>query len=247
MGSRLAGKVALVTGAARGLGKAYCLALAREGANVVAVDVADCVATANEVQAHEVKALSLKLDISTERDTLEMVHKAVERFGKLDILVNNAAISPQQPIDDISFADWRKVLSVDLDGVFLCLKAAIPQMKKQRYGRIVNIASSTFFMPYPDLSHYIAAKAGVIGLTRALAVELGEYGITVNALSPGLTKTERTADIPDEVWNFQVSLQAIRRPEVPADLVATVVFLASDDAAFITGQTICVDGGFVKH
>jgi NAD(P)-dependent dehydrogenase (short-subunit alcohol dehydrogenase family) len=247
MGSRLAGKIALVTGAARGLGKAYCIALARDGADIVAVDVADCRATSEEVKSQGTRALSLQLDISTEPDTLEMVQKTVEHFGRMDILVNNAAISPQQSIDQISFADWRKVLSIDLDGVFLCLKAAIPQMKKQRYGRIVNIASSTFFMPYPDLCHYIAAKAGVIGLTRALAVELGEFGITVNALSPGLTKTERTADIPDEVWNFQVSLQAIRRPEVPADLVGTVVFLASEDAAFITGQTFCVDGGFVKH
>ncbi len=247
MGNRLAGKVALVTGAARGLGKAYSIALAREGANVVAVDVSDCAGTKQAVEAQHAKGLSLTADIATEKGTREIVSRAVEAFGRLDILVNNAAISPQQPIDEITFEDWRKVLSVDLDGVFLCLKAAIPQMKKQRYGRIVNVASSTFFMPYPDLCHYIAAKAGVIGLTRALSVELGQHGITVNAISPGLTKTERTVEIPEEVWNFQVALQAIQRPEVPDDLTGTVVFLASDDAAFITGQTFCVDGGFVKH
>ncbi len=247
MGNRLAGKVALVTGAARGLGKAYSIALAREGANVVAVDVSDCAGTKQAVEAQHAKALALTADIATENGTKEIVSRTVETFGRLDILVNNAAISPQQPIDEITFEDWRKVLSVDLDGVFLCLKAAIPQMKKQRYGRIVNVASSTFFMPYPDLCHYIAAKAGVIGLTRALSVELGQHGITVNAISPGLTKTERTVEIPEEVWNFQVMLQAIQRPEVPDDLTGAVVFLASDDAAFITGQTFCVDGGFVKH
>jgi NAD(P)-dependent dehydrogenase (short-subunit alcohol dehydrogenase family) len=247
MAGRLADKVALVTGAARGLGKAYCIGMARQGAKVVAVDVSDCSATKQGVEAQGTTALPLQLDISTEQGTEEMVRKTVDSFGRLDILVTNAAISPEQPVDDVTFADWRKVLSVDLDAVFLCIKAAIPQMKKQRYGRIINIASSTFFIPYPDLCHYIAAKAGVIGLTRALAVELGQHGITVNAISPGLTKTERTVDIPPEVWDYQVSLQAIRRPEVPDDLVGTVVFLASDEASFVTGQTICVDGGFVKH
>jgi NAD(P)-dependent dehydrogenase (short-subunit alcohol dehydrogenase family) len=221
--------------------------MAREGANIVAVDVCNCMATKQAVEAQHAKALSLEADVSVEQAAKDMVSRAVEAFGRLDILVNNAAISPQQPVDEITFEDWRKVLSVDLDGVFLCLKAAIPQMKKQHYGRIINVTSSTVFMPYSDLAHYIAAKAGVIGLTRALSVELGEHGITINAISPGLTKTERTVDIPQEVWNFQVALQAIRRPEVPDDLTATVVFLASDDAAFITGQTICVDGGFVKH
>jgi 3-oxoacyl-[acyl-carrier protein] reductase len=120
-------------------------------------------------------------------------------------------------------------------------------MKSRKYGRIINISSSTYFMPFPNLCHYITAKAGVIGLTRALASELGEWGITVNALAPGLTKTERTVDVPEEVWGFQVALQSIKRPEVPEDLVGAVIFLASDEAAFITGHTLSVNGGFVMH
>jgi NAD(P)-dependent dehydrogenase (short-subunit alcohol dehydrogenase family) len=247
LANRLAGKVAVITGAARGLGKAYCLGMAREGAHIVAVDVSDATGTKAAVEEFGVKALALTLDVSVEHDTLRMARETVDAFGRIDILVTNAAISPEQPFDDISFADWRKLLSVDLDGVFLCVKAVVPQMKKQKHGRIVNISSSTVFATYPNLCHYITAKAGVIGMTRALAVELGEHGITVNAISPGLTQTERTVSVPQAIWDFQVSLQAIKRPETPADLVGAVVFLSSDEAAFITGQTLCVDGGFVKH
>lgn len=247
MGNRLAGKVAVVTGAARGLGKAYSIGMAKEGASVAAVDVADCSATKGAVEEQGARGLSLKLDISTEEGAERMVKQTLAEMGSLDILVTNAAISPEQPFDEITLADWRKVLAIDLDAVFLCAKAAAPQMKRQESGRIINITSSTFFFPFPNLCHYITAKAGVIGLTRSLAVELGGYGITVNAISPALTKTERTASVPQEVWDFQVALQAIKRPETPEDLVGMVVFLASDEAAFITGQTFGVDGGFVKR
>jgi len=247
MGDRLDGKVAVISGAARGLGKAYSLGLAREGAKVVAVDISDPSATKREVEVLGGQAISLNLDISVQHDTLIMAKQTIDAFGRIDILITNAAVSPEQAVDEISFEDWRRVMAVDLDGVFLCIKAALPQMKKQRYGRIINISSSTFFLTHPNLCHYITAKAGVIGLTRALATELGEFGITVNAISPGLTRTERTIDIPRSIWEFQVSMQAIKRPEMPADLLGTVIFLASDDSAFITGQTICVDGGFIKH
>lgn len=247
MAKRLEGKVAIVTGAARGIGRAYCLAMAKEGANVVVVDVLDTAPTKAAVEEHGVKALALKIDVSSEEDTLRMAQETIAAFGRIDILVSNAAISPEQPLAEISFADWRKVLAVDLDGVFLCAKAVIPQMKKQKSGRIINIASSTVFMSFPNLTHYITAKAGVIGMTRALATELGDYGILVNAISPGLTQTERTVNVTDEVWGMQVAMQSIKRREEPEDLAGAAVFLASDDAAFITGQTLSVCGGFVKR
>lgn len=247
MAKRLEGKVAIVTGAARGIGRAYCLAMAKEGANIAIVDVLDTAPTKAAVEELGVKALALKIDVSSEEDTLRMAQETIDAFGRIDILVSNAAISPEQPLDEISFAEWRKVLAVDLDGVFLCAKAVIPQMKKQKSGRIINIASSTVFMSFPNLTHYIAAKAGVIGMTRALATELGDYGILVNAISPGLTQTERTVSVPDEVWGMQVAMQSVKRREEPEDLVGAAVFLASDDSAFITGQTLSVCGGFVKR
>jgi len=247
MTKRLEGKVAIVTGAARGIGRAYCLAMAREGAHIVAVDLLETAPTKSAVERFGVKALALKADVSLEEDTLRMAQETIAAFGRIDILISNAAISPEQPLDEITFADWRKVLSVDLDGVFLCAKAVIPQMKKQKSGRIINIASSTVFMSFPNLTHYITAKAGVIGMTRALATELGDYGILVNAISPGLTQTERTVTVPDEIWAMQVAMQSVKRREVPEDLVGTAVFLASDEAAFITGQTLSVCGGFVKR
>jgi len=247
MMKRLEGKVAIVTGAARGIGRAYSIAMAREGAHIVAVDLLDTSPTKSAVEEFGVKALALKADVSLEEDTLRMAQETIQAFGRIDILISNAALSPEQPLDEITFADWRKVLSVDLDSVFLCAKAVIPQMKKQKSGRIINIASSTVFMSFPNLTHYITAKAGVIGMTRALATELGDYGILVNAISPGLTQTERTVTVPDEIWAMQVAMQSVKRREVPEDLVGTAVFLASDEAAFITGQTLSVCGGFVKR
>ena len=247
MTNRLEGRVAIITGAARGIGRAYSLGMAREGANIVAVDLLDASATASAAEALGVKALALELDVSVEEQTQRMAQETLETFGRIDILINNAAISPEQPFEEITFEDWRRVLSVDIDGVFLCAKAVVPQMKQQQSGRIINIASSTVFMSFPNLTHYITSKAGVIGLTRALATELGEHEITVNAISPGLTQTERTESVPDEIWNMQVAMQSIKRREMPEDLVGTAIFLASDEAAFITGQLLSVCGGFVKH
>jgi NAD(P)-dependent dehydrogenase (short-subunit alcohol dehydrogenase family) len=244
---RLKDKVAIITGAARGIGRAYSLGMAREGASVVAVDISDCSEIRQAAEGLGARVLALEADVSVEEDTLRIAKEAVKVFGRIDILINNAAVSPEQPLDEISFVDWRRVLSVNLDGVFLCAKAVIPQMKKQKYGRIINVASATVFMPFANLTHYITAKAGVIGMTRALATELGDYDITVNAISPGLTRTERTELIPKEVWDMQIAMQSIRRQGLPEDLVGAAIFLSSDEAAFITGQTLSVCGGFVKR
>ena len=178
----------------------------------------------------------------------------VRRFGRCDILVNCAGIYPNEPLEKISFADWRRVLSINLDSVFLLSAAFAPGMKQRQWGRIVNMASSTLGSVVAGFVHYVASKGGVVGITRALASELGPHGVTVNAISPGLTRSPGTliraprpgmASMEDE-FALAATMQAIKRPEVPADLVGTLSFLTSDDAAFITGQTLHVDGGRVR-
>ena len=174
--------------------------------------------------------------------------------GRCDILVNNAGIYPMQPFDQITFDDWRRVLSVNLDSMFLMTKAFADGMRQRKWGRIINIASDTVSLLVPNLVHYISSKAGVIGFTRSLATEFGEHGVNVNAIAPGLTRTPGTLadkEVPggmskEELFEMMVHMQSIKRGEVASDLVGAVSFLASDDAAFITGQTLYVNGGLTR-
>jgi len=183
-----------------------------------------------------------------------MAAEVQKKFGRCDILINCAGIYPQQAFEDMTFEDWRRVLSINLDSVFLVSAAFAPGMKQRGWGRVVNMASSTLGSVVTGFVHYMSSKAGIVGFTRALASELGPYGVTVNAISPGLTRSPGTlvrkprpgfADM-DAEFNFAATMQAIKRPEVPDDLVGTVSYLTSDDAAFITGQTLNVDGGRVR-
>jgi 3-oxoacyl-[acyl-carrier protein] reductase len=252
---KLKDRVAIVTGAARGIGQEYCLALAREGAKVVATDILSCEETVAKVRAAGGEALGVKADVANDQSTQAMAAQAVQSFGRIDILVNNAAIVGDlrfTPFEQISEAEWDRVMAVNVKGMWLCCKAVMPTMKQQGKGKIINISSGTIWMGVPLLLHYVASKGAVFAFTRALARELSGTGIDVNAITPGYTMTEAALSFADPETIAQlkeqiVAMQIIKRSEEPTDLAGTVVFLASDDSDFITGQTINVDGGAAHH
>jgi NAD(P)-dependent dehydrogenase (short-subunit alcohol dehydrogenase family) len=248
---RLEDKVVVVTGGAKGIGRAYCLGMAAEGARVVVADVADPKSTVQEVEARGAQALGVECDVSREEDTLRLATETLARFGRIDILVNNAALYgplKRRPFMEIPVEEWDRVMAINLRGLFLCSRAVFPAMKTQGAGAIINIASGTFFKGVPHYIHYTTSKGGVVGFTRSLARELGEFGIRVNAIAPGFTLSgENEKNMPDAGKAANVGMRMLKRAEVPEDLVGTVIFLASDDSRFITGQTIVVDGGSSVH
>jgi len=246
---RLKDRVAIVTGAARGLGKAFCTALAKEGAKIMAVDIADLKDTVREIQSLGGTAKGLRVDVSSEKETLKMAEETLGAFGRMDILVNNAAIIYgllRKPFFEIDPDLWDKVMAVNVKGPWLCTRAVFPHMKEQRKGKIINLSSETFFTGSHGFVHYVASKGGVVGLTRALAIELGPHNITINAIAPGFTDTEASRSIAD-VTKYDVSRTPLNRLQQPKDLLGALIFLASDDSDFITGQILLVDGGRVMH
>ncbi|MFC3499471.1 SDR family NAD(P)-dependent oxidoreductase [Micromonospora krabiensis] len=241
------GRVAVVTGAGRGIGQAIARQLGERGATVVAVDLRAPEETVALVTENGGTAVGLTADVSSQEQTAAVGAEVARRFGRADILVNNAGIFPFQDIAELEYEAWRRVLAVNLDSQFFMVKALLSGMKERGWGRIVNLTSNSIISAAPGLTHYMASKMGIIGFTRGLANDLAPFGITVNAVGPSLTRTpgvlqERTTDDIEQV----AQLQAIKRIAEPEDVVGTILYLTSDDATFVTGQTIMADGGYAR-
>ncbi len=245
---KLTGKVAIVTGASRGIGRAVALELAKNGAKVVvnyAGNESLAVAVVNEIKLIGSDAIAVQCDVTNADAVTRMIETAIEKFGSCDILVNNAGITRDTLIMRMKEDDWDDVINTNLKGVFLCTKAVSRQMMKQRSGRIINIASIVGVAGNPGQANYVAAKAGVIGLTKTTALELAPRGITVNAVAPGFIETDMTDKLTEEAKQQMLSRIPLMRFGKPEDIANIVLYLASEDASYMTGQTVHVDGGMI--
>jgi 3-oxoacyl-[acyl-carrier protein] reductase len=248
---QLKDKIAIITGSARGIGKEIALRFIQEGARVTVCDIHDCGPTAREIESKGGQVLSLTTDVTRESDTLEMARKTAETFGRIDILVNNAALFGGieiknfiKPFDEIEAEEWDRVMAVNLKGIFLCCKAVAPFMKTQGSGKIINIASTVAYSGAAGFLHYTTSKGGVVSMTRALARAMGEFGVNVNALAPGFTTTESALSMgtPDTSREI-MSTQILKRPTRPGDIAAAALFLAGLDSHQITGEILAVNAG----
>jgi NAD(P)-dependent dehydrogenase (short-subunit alcohol dehydrogenase family) len=241
------GKVVIVTGAAGGLGRAFAQGFASAGASLVVadIDMAGVDETAALISATGARAVAVKVDVTSKESTDALAQAALDAFGRIDVLINNAAIYAtltRKPFTEIDPAEWDRVMNVNVKGAWLCSASVFPKMSHPG-GRIVNIASATVYSGSPLWMHYVASKAAVIGMTRVMAREVGGDGVTVNAIAPGFTLTEASLSLIEDAETYGVERGAIKRSSQPDDIVGTALFLASDNASYITGQTLVVDGG----
>jgi 3-oxoacyl-[acyl-carrier protein] reductase/(S)-1-phenylethanol dehydrogenase len=244
MASGIANRIAVVTGGASGIGQAYARRLAEEGADVAIADLLPAGDTKWLVEKAGRRCFVQQCDVSREADVQAFAEAVTGHLGAASILVNNAGIYPMSAFLDMTAEEWHRVLTVNLDSVFYMCQAFVPGMKANGWGRIVNIASGTVIRPPEGMAHYVASKGAIIGLSRALAVELGKHGIVVNCIAPGLTATQTVLNSPQGEWlEARAGGRAIKRVEQPNDLAGPLIYLCSDDAAFFTGQTLLVDGG----
>jgi 3-oxoacyl-[acyl-carrier protein] reductase len=251
---RLKDKVAIVTGGGVGIGKAYAQGLAKEGAKVVVADIQEAEAkkVAADIQQGGGDAIAVSVDVTSPEKTQSMAEAALKQYGRIDALVNNAGLYSalkKKPFMEIDPEEWDRVMSVNVKGLFLCVKAVYPSMKQQGKGKIINISSGTALSGSPFFLHYVSSKAGVIGFTRALAREVGDDNICVNSIMPGLTisGSNQEAVMTAEQLADRRKRRCLQRDQYPQDLVGTVIFLCSDDSDFMTGQSISVDGGMNMH
>jgi 3-oxoacyl-[acyl-carrier protein] reductase len=252
---RLDKKVTIITGAAHGIGRAYACRFAEEGAHVVIADIdgQGGEAAASTLLEAGFSAWARRTDVRNYSDIQGLMRDSLEKFGRIDVLLNNAAIYVTEklwkgPVEELALEEWDRVIEVNLKGVFLCSKAVIPIMKQQHGGKIINIASGTFFSGSGNMPHYTTAKGGVVALTRVMARQLGDWGINVNCMTPGSTMSEE--DITDDVLarrEGSMNKRCFKRVETPKDIVGTALFLASADSEFITGQLLVVEGGGIMH
>jgi len=239
------GQTAIVTGGGRGIGKAISIALAKKGVNVVVVGTNIDIAsqTAQELSGLGVKSIAVKADVSQTDDVKNIFEKTLSEFGRVEILVNNAGITRDSLLIRMKDEDWDSVLNVNLKGTFLCTREAVKIMIKQKYGRIINISSIVAFMGNPGQANYSASKAGIVGLTKTVAREYANRGITVNAIAPGFITTAMTETIPENIKNDMLKVIPMNRFGTTDDIAHGVVFLASPDAGYITGQLLHINGG----